>query len=230
MRTNHLFLIVVFALNSCLSAALSGSSLQLSDAVVSPGDTAVQVNLTLSNSVPYAGIEINISFDNQRLLLRRIEIEPEFAALSGTGHFEYVPGKISIVGFDLSGTNAPADSGVFASIFFNISSSFTHGQTTVIIEDALAVAGDLAIDDLLTTNGIILSGFLCGDADGSSVISISDAVFLINYIFAGGPPPDPIAAGDVDCNGIITISDAVYMINYIFAGGTAPCAACPQGR
>ncbi len=67
----------------------------------------------------------------------------------------------------------------------------------------------------------------CGDADGSSIISISDAVFLINYIFAGGPPPDPIAAGDVDCNGIITISDAVYMINYIFAGGAAPCAACP---
>ncbi len=69
--------------------------------------------------------------------------------------------------------------------------------------------------------------FLCGDADGSGIITISDAVYLIGYIFGGGPAPNPVLAGDADCNGIVTISDAVYLINYIFAGGPAPCAACP---
>lgn len=69
--------------------------------------------------------------------------------------------------------------------------------------------------------------FVCGDADGSQVVSISDAVFLINYIFAGGPAPNPILRGDVDCSGSTSISDAVYLINYIFAGGPVPCAACP---
>jgi CubicO group peptidase (beta-lactamase class C family) len=67
----------------------------------------------------------------------------------------------------------------------------------------------------------------CGDADGSGIISISDVVYLINFIFGGGPAPNPINAGDADCNGIVNISDAVYLINYIFAGGPAPCAACP---
>ncbi len=81
--------------------------------------------------------------------------------------------------------------------------------------------------DLNITDGIDNQCFLCGDADGSSMITISDAVYLINYIFAGGPAPDPLLAGDVDCNSIVTISDAVYLINYIFAGGAAPCAACP---
>ncbi len=71
------------------------------------------------------------------------------------------------------------------------------------------------------------SSFLCGDADGSGTITISDAVYLINYIFAGGPAPNPLLSGDADCSGSITISDAVYMINYIFAGGPAPCASCP---
>ena len=66
----------------------------------------------------------------------------------------------------------------------------------------------------------------CGDADHSMVLNISDAVFVINYIFAGGPAPSPIEYADVDCNAIVTISDAVYMINYIFAGGAVPCAAC----
>ena len=68
--------------------------------------------------------------------------------------------------------------------------------------------------------------FVCGDADGTSIVTISDAVYLINYIFAGGSAPSPVLSGDADCNGIVTISDAVYLINYIFAGGAAPCAAC----
>lgn len=68
--------------------------------------------------------------------------------------------------------------------------------------------------------------YICGDADGSDVITISDVVYLIAYIFAGGPAPSPVESGDADCSGIVTISDAVYLINYIFAGGPAPCAAC----
>lgn len=62
----------------------------------------------------------------------------------------------------------------------------------------------------------------CGDADGSGAFSISDAVFLINYIFAGGPAPAPTCLGDADGSSAISISDAVYLINYIFAGGPAP--------
>ncbi len=69
--------------------------------------------------------------------------------------------------------------------------------------------------------------YLCGDTDGSSFVTISDAVFLINYIFSGGPSPNPTPAGDADCSGIVTISDAVYLINFIFSGGPAPCVACP---
>lgn len=81
--------------------------------------------------------------------------------------------------------------------------------------------------DLNITDGIANQCYLCGDADGSGAISISDAVYLINYIFAGGPAPNPLLAGDADCSGLVTISDAVYLINYIFAGGSVPCAACP---
>ncbi len=66
----------------------------------------------------------------------------------------------------------------------------------------------------------------CGDTDGNDIVNISDAVFLINYVFGGGPAPNPHENGDVDCNGIITISDAVFLISYVFGGGPVPCAAC----
>lgn len=64
-----------------------------------------------------------------------------------------------------------------------------------------------------------------GDVDGNGTITISDVVYLISYIFSGGPAPDPMSAGDVDCSSNITISDVVMLINYIFAGGPQP--NCP---
>ncbi len=69
--------------------------------------------------------------------------------------------------------------------------------------------------------------YLCGDSDGNLIVTISDAVHLITYIFGGGPAPVPTIAGDADCNGIVTISDAVFLISYIFGGGPAPCVNCP---
>lgn len=67
---------------------------------------------------------------------------------------------------------------------------------------------------------------ICGDANGSGGISISDAVYVIGYIFGGGPAPQPLGAGDANCSGGISISDAVYVINHIFGGGPAPCSSC----
>jgi hypothetical protein len=65
--------------------------------------------------------------------------------------------------------------------------------------------------------------YICGDADGSGIVNVSDAVFLVGYIFGGGPAPDPLLAGDCDLNEVVNISDAVYLIGYIFGGGPAPC-------
>jgi hypothetical protein len=65
--------------------------------------------------------------------------------------------------------------------------------------------------------------WFCGDCNGDGTANITDAVYLITYIFAGGPAPDPLAAGDVNCDGTPNISDAVYLIQYIFGGGPPPC-------
>ncbi|MBK7091269.1 MAG: hypothetical protein IPH59_06045 [bacterium] len=69
------------------------------------------------------------------------------------------------------------------------------------------------------------SSDICGDADGSSAVTVSDVVFLINYIFGGGPAPAG-SSGDPDCSGSVTVSDAVHLINFIFSGGPVPCSAC----
>jgi Peptidase family C25/Dockerin type I domain/Propeptide_C25 len=63
---------------------------------------------------------------------------------------------------------------------------------------------------------------ICGDANSDKTINVSDAVWIINYVFVGGDPPDPIEAGDANCDSTCNVSDAVIIINYVFVGGNEP--------
>jgi len=62
-----------------------------------------------------------------------------------------------------------------------------------------------------------------GDTNGSGNIDIDDVVYLVTYIFGGGPAPVPIEAGDCDCSENIDIDDVVYLVTYIFSQGPEPC-------
>jgi hypothetical protein len=99
-------------------------------------------------------------------------------------------------------------------------------------------AGQTAIGKGTSTNFGVSQGFWqnlgvpvvpcdkCGDANSDGAIDISDAVFLISYIFSGGAAPGtcviPNGMGDANGDGTIDISDAVYLISYIFSGGSTP--------
>jgi hypothetical protein len=95
---------------------------------------------------------------------------------------------------------------------------------------ALADAGSPMKFDTLGCNITITDPpppqYVCGDADANDAVDISDAVYLISYIFTGGSAPNPLGRGDVDCSSTVDISDAVYLISYIFGGGADPCAGC----
>ncbi len=68
-----------------------------------------------------------------------------------------------------------------------------------------------------------------GDADNSGALSIGDAVYIINYIFGGGPPPLYQTCADVNDDCLISIGDAVTIINYIFGGNPVELTiGCPQ--
>ncbi|MFH1686041.1 MAG: right-handed parallel beta-helix repeat-containing protein [bacterium] len=68
-----------------------------------------------------------------------------------------------------------------------------------------------------------------GDIDGNGVgPDIADLVWLVNYMFNGGPMPPCLSETDVDGNsGGPNIADLVYLVNYMFSGGPAP-ADCNQ--
>jgi hypothetical protein len=64
-----------------------------------------------------------------------------------------------------------------------------------------------------------------GDANGDCKVTVSDVVYIINYLFKGGPAPKPLKVADTNCDGKVTVSDVVYLINYLFKGGPpSPCS------
>ncbi len=69
------------------------------------------------------------------------------------------------------------------------------------------------------------ASYVCGDADADFTVNISDAIFLVNYIFKSGPAPNPLEAGDANGDGAVNVADAVYLIDYVFKGGPVP--VCP---
>lgn len=67
-----------------------------------------------------------------------------------------------------------------------------------------------------------LQGYIRGDVNGDGVIDIADIVYLLNYLFFGGPEPAPLWVGDADCDGLVDIDDIVYLLNYLFISGPSP--------
>ncbi len=82
---------------------------------------------------------------------------------------------------------------------------------------------------LLGDPTLTLSRFMAdhtGDANQDGIIDINDVLFLINYLYKGGPVPDPLRLGDPTANCVVDVSDVLYLINYLFKSGLKPGIGC----
>lgn len=58
----------------------------------------------------------------------------------------------------------------------------------------------------------------CGDANNDQRVNVSDAVYILSYLYLGGPAPE-LSKSDLDCSGVVELADAMILINRIFRGG-----------
>lgn len=65
----------------------------------------------------------------------------------------------------------------------------------------------------------------CGDLNRDGVHNVLDVVLLVDYVFRGAPPPNPVEIANVNGVDPINVLDVVYLIDYVFRGGPFP--ACP---
>ena len=77
----------------------------------------------------------------------------------------------------------------------------------------------------LSTSTSNTPNFLCGDANGEGRINIAGALYISNYVFRGGPPPDPMESGDANADGAVNIGDFVRIYDAIRR--VSPELVCP---
>lgn len=56
------------------------------------------------------------------------------------------------------------------------------------------------------------------DHSENGQIDISDLVYLVDWMFNGGPPPPCMGEADIDASGSIDIADLVELVDYMFSG------------
>lgn len=139
--------------------------------------------------------------------------EQKFSAISGTPpyHWEKVVGQLPY-GLTLTDGDTAVLSGI-------PTYATSYGFTLKVTDSSDPVKEDTRTYDVV----IRAHPYQNGDSNYDGEINVADAVYLINYIFLGGDPPDPYGLGDADCDGVVRLVDVVYIINYIFRSGPSPC-------
>jgi hypothetical protein len=70
--------------------------------------------------------------------------------------------------------------------------------------------------------------FVRGHINPDAVLDISDPVFLLNYLFTGGPAPACEDAADSNDDGAVDLSDSITLFSYLFLGTARPDPPFPD--
>ncbi|NIW50127.1 MAG: hypothetical protein GWN14_15745, partial [candidate division Zixibacteria bacterium] len=104
---------------------------------------------------------------------------------------------------------------------------------------AVSLTGQPGLRDLMDKGFTFLENYglcegppecqgICGDANGDGAVNVSDPVWIINYICAGGWQPQPLlACGDANSEGTVDMSDAVWILLSTLCYGPLPGDCSP---
>ncbi|KPL00064.1 MAG: hypothetical protein AMJ91_05480 [candidate division Zixibacteria bacterium SM23_73_3] len=65
-----------------------------------------------------------------------------------------------------------------------------------------------------------------GDANGDSLVDLGDVLFIVNYLYKGGPDPCVIEAADPNADCKVDLGDVLYLINFLYREGPSPEPGC----
>ena len=208
-------------------------------AFASPGDVA-RVDIYVHNYLPLRIINIPFSWAGPTGLV----FDSASKAGLRTEYFEELD-ELSIDPFgkraayslisSLAETSPDLDSGAgpVLSLYFSIPNGAPNTTNPITIVGVNGVVPGL-YGKCFKTAPIIIAGAvttcpgcggccnLPGDADNSGDITISDAIFILKYIFEDGEFPDCNDKADVSGSNSIDVGDATYIVKFIFQDGPDP--------
>lgn len=70
--------------------------------------------------------------------------------------------------------------------------------------------------------------FIRGDINFTGNVDITDAIYLLGFLFLGYDDPQCLDPGDLLDDGRVNISSSIYLLNFLFIGGPAPRVPYPS--
>lgn len=61
-----------------------------------------------------------------------------------------------------------------------------------------------------------------GDVNSDGTVNLSDAVFILVYLFQAGPEPECLDAANSNSDKAIDLADSIFLLSFLFAGGDSP--------
>jgi hypothetical protein len=101
-------------------------------------------------------------------------------------------------------------------------------------EDGIDNDGDQKTDcadtDCASAANCQLKKFYRADPNNDGTCNITDGIYILNFLFIGGPPPTCRESADANNDKAVNITDGIVVLNYLVLGGTAPASPGPPGK
>ena len=169
---------------------------------VDPESRTMVIGLLMDGSPPFDGELIPALDDPQPVLYLLLDVEEE--ALAGKYLFSFVPEGLP--------SGAAWVRNVYAAANESIAVTDLHGGILTLQEGP--------------ADGIPL--FLRGDGNQDLAIDVSDAVFILGYLYRNEHVPRCLDACDTNDDGDLDIGDAIYVLSLLFDNGPLP--PIPRGQ
>jgi hypothetical protein len=180
-----------------MSEGSYSGTITVSDPWASNTPQEVAVSLELIGTPPYISVDKNFFFFDKIIG----EPDPPAQTLAignyGGGTFDWTATKTNdwLV---LNSSSGTPPSSIIVSVDFEFLASSTALDTIRIASDQAINSPEMVL--VMVAKHSVSGTYPWGDADCSGEIDIDDVVYMIAYIFAGGPPPgDTDNDGEPDC-------------------------------
>lgn len=233
--------------------------LRVGDGSGPPGQTAAPVAVSATNDQAIQAFSISIWFSPDSLGVADVTISAAVDALKPE-YFDYsVDSTLGNVALGVIFETSPPYDLVslepsptlfrdIASVVFTVAMDAPAGVLPLELRDSpgefpirnvFTVVGESVLPQLVGGTFEVLQPlpirFRRGFVNRDLEVDISDAIYLLSWLFAAGPEPTCMAAANANGQGKVDLSDAIWLLNWVFLGGPRPpdpfsaCGEAPPG-
>jgi hypothetical protein len=123
-------------------------------------------------------------------------------------------GAMRVVAYSATSSAFSGNAGPLFYVTLNVADTLSAGDYSIYIKNtklSTPAAKEYSVDEM--DSKLTVKDYMLGDVDGNKVITISDAVAIVNHLLNTGSTTFIEKAADVDGSNDITINDVVALVN-----------------